>query len=221
VDGEPGDGGVAGVVVRQLEEARVLGFLGSGPVAPHVEHARGFARAAVAACGSEAPIGTPTSVVDLGTGGGLPGLVLATVWSDATFVFVEASARRAAFLREAVVACGWGNRVEVVEARAEQVGREPARRGASDLVVARAFGPPAVAAECGAPLLRVGGRLVVSEPPGDGTGRRWPEDQLESLGLGTSCTVHEDYHYRVTVQARPCPDRYPRRVGVPAKRPLF
>jgi hypothetical protein len=70
-------------------------------------------------------------------------------------------------------------------------------------------------------VLPVGGRLVVSEPPGSGTEHRWPEDRLGDLGLGTSCTVHVGYHYRVTVQARPCPDRYPRRVGVPAKRPLF
>lgn len=207
-------------VVRQLEEARGLGFLGPGPVAPHVEHALGFA-AAAAALGSGTPPAWPGVVVDLGSGGGLPGLVLAGTWPGTAFVLVEASARRAAFLRRAVASCGWGDRVTVLEERAEQVGRDPDRRGAADLVVARSFGPPAVVAECAAPLLRVGGVLLVSEPPREDGESRWPGKPLGELGLGTSQEIRDGYGYRSMVQVRPCPDRYPRRVGVPAKRPLF
>lgn len=219
--GSAGDRSIAEAVTKRLEEARALGFLGPGPVAPQVEHARGFALAALAPCGSAVPSGPPSRVVDLGSGGGLPGLVLADVWPEATFLLVEASARRASFLRRSVVGCGWADRVEVLEERVEAVGRDPARRGWADLVVARAFGPPAAAAECAAPLLRVGGRLVVSEPPGDDSGSRWPEPHLADLGLGTSRAVREGFGYRVSVQIRPCPDRFPRRVGVPVKRPLF
>ncbi len=109
----------------------------------------------------------------------------------------------------------------VVEDRAERVGRDPARRGMADLVVARSFGPPAVVAECAAPLLRPGGVLLVSEPPGEVDGDRWPGAPLGELGLGTSRGIRDGYGYRAMVQVRPCPDRYPRRVGVPAKRPLF
>ena len=68
---------------------------------------------------------------------------------------VDARARRCAFLGEAIVALGLDARVDVVEARAEVVGRDPGHRGGYDLVVARGFGPPAAVAECAAPLLRL------------------------------------------------------------------
>ncbi len=204
------------VVARVLGEARVLGYLGPGPVEAHVAHARGFARAAAAA---GAPAGEGLDVVDLGSGGGIPGLVLAMIWPNARIALVDASARRAAFLRRAVETCDLEDRLSVWEARAEEVGRDPRRRTRADVVVARGFGRPSVTAECGAPLLRPGGLLVVSEPP-DGADR-WPEKALGELGLGNRLAFREDHGYRVMTQHRPCPDRFPRRVGVPAKRPLF
>jgi 16S rRNA (guanine527-N7)-methyltransferase len=92
-------------------------------------------------------------------------------------------------------------------------------------VTARSFGRPAVVAECAAPLLKAGGWLVVSEPPppskGGPTGVRWPQEPLRQLGLSAGEEVHEEFGYRVLRQLEPCPERYPRRVGVPAKKPLF
>ena len=178
-------------------------------------HAAGFA-AAVEGAGD-----VPRGAADLGSGGGVPGLPLALHFVDCRWVLVESGVRRAAFLREAVAALTLEGRVDVVGARAEVVGREPLWRGRFDLVVARSFGPPAVVAECAAPLLRVGGRGVVSEPPG-GDGERWPGDGLNMLGMtaGPSVTA-AGAAYQVLLQARPCPERFPRRVGVPTKRPLF
>jgi 16S rRNA (guanine527-N7)-methyltransferase len=199
-----------------LERSRSLGFLGPGSVGVQVAHAEGFA------AGVDAP---PRRFLDLGSGGGVPGLVLATRWTDATAVLLDASERRCAFLTEAVTALRCDDRVSVVRARAEQAGRRGDLRGGFDLVVARGFGPPAVTAECGAPFLAVGGRLVVSEPPdghaaGPGPGR-WPAEGLALVGLMPDRAWTEPYHYRSYVLERPCPGRYPRRVGVPAKRPLF
>lgn len=89
-------------------------------------------------------------------------------------------------------------------------------------MVARGFGPPAVTAECAAPLLAEGGRLTVSEPPEPPPDRpRWPPEGLAELGLALGPEWHVPFHYRSFVQVERCPDRYPRRVGVPAKRPLF
>ena len=91
-------------------------------------------------------------------------------------------------------------------------------------MVARGFGPPPVTAECGAPFLRVGGTLVVSEPPrrtSAGRSARWPTEGVMALGLRPAGTWQRPFHYQALEQAEPCPDRYPRRVGVPAKRPLF
>lgn len=204
-------------VARCLQEAQDLGLLGPGPVAEHMAHARGFATAAAAA---GVPVDPDTVVVDLGSGGGLPGLVLATMWPLVRIALLDGSARRAEFLRRAVADCHLETRLSVWEVRAEVAGRDPERRGRADLVVTRGFGPPAVTAECAAPLLRVGGHLVISEPPGD-AGGRWPADGLEELGLGQPLAVRQRYGFQVLTQCRSCPVRYPRRVGVPAKRPLF
>lgn len=208
---------LAAAVVRILEEARGLGFLGPGPVEAHVAHALGFVSAAASA---GIPVDEDLAVVDLGSGGGVPGLVLATVWTNAGFALMDGSAKRAEFLRRAVELCHLEDRVSIWEQRAEDAGRDPHRRGRADLVVARGFGPPSVTAECAAPLLREGGTLVVSEPPGD-LRDRWPEKPLGELGLGTPSMFRDRYGFRVMTQRRPCPERFPRRVGVPAKRPLF
>jgi 16S rRNA (guanine527-N7)-methyltransferase len=204
-------------LLEALREARELGLLGPGPLQGQVDHARGFAWALDAA-----GFGRPSTVLDLGSGGGLPGLVLALAWPDAHFTLLDAGGRRAAFLRRAVAGCGLDGRVSVVEGRAEDVGRDPQRRGAYQLVVARSFGRPATTAECAAPFLEVGGALVVSARPEDeDEGARWSEDGLAALGLGPAHLVRGDYGFVVIRQVIPCPERHPRRVGVPAKRPLF
>lgn len=196
-----------------LSEARDLGFLGPGPVEGHIEHAAGFLQAV-----GEPP---PSCVVDLGSGGGVPGLALAVAWPGARLCLLESNERRALFLARASAQLGLDGRVVVAHARAEDAGRDPAWRAWADVVVARSFGPPAVTAECAAPLLQVGGRLVVSEPP-EGDGERWPADGLAQLGLvPVSRFVQAFSRFQVLRQEEPCPESYPRRVGVPAKRPLF
>lgn len=202
------------LLVELLEESRRRGFLGPGPIEGHLDHARAFAVAVPDA---------PGRALDLGAGGGLPGLVLAvTVWPEARWTFVDAQAKRTAFLHEAVEALGLEARVEVVHERAELVGRDPAHRGDYDLVVARSFGPPAVTLECAAPLLRAGGAFVGSEPPTGDLAVRWPEAGVALLGgASPEPVVAPGAHLVRIVQAQPCPDAYPRRVGIPAKRPLF
>ena len=196
-----------------LEEARALGFLGPGPVVGHIEHAAGFIQA----------VGEPhpTRVVDLGSGGGVPGLVVAGAWPGARVFLLDSSERRALFLAQAVAALGLSARVVVGHARAEDAGRDPAWRAQADVVLARSFGPPGVTAECAAPLLAVQGRLVVSEPP-DGDGERWPAARLAELGLRPAGRFEQSFsRFQVLRQDRLCPPAFPRRVGVPAKRPLF
>ena len=206
----------SGLLLETLREARRLGFLGPGPVEDHVRHSVGF----LGAAGEQSE---PQLVVDLGSGGGVPGLILALAWPTCRVVLLDASERKAAFLLQAAGQLGLiAPRVEVVRERAEHVGRQDRWRAVADLVVARAFGSPAAVAECAAPLLRTGGRLIVSEPPEGGSGR-WPEAGLVSLGLvaATCSERHEGGWYRVLTQQERCPDRFPRRTGVPAKRPLF
>lgn len=194
-----------------LERSRALGFLGPGPVESHVAHAQGYAAA----------LGAPAArFLDLGSGGGVPGLVLADAWPQSACVLLDSSKRRTTFLAEAVQALGWEGRVQVVRARAEMAGRDPGLRAAFDAVVSRSFGTPAVTAECTAPFLRVDGRCIVSEPPED-AGKRWPESGLRLLGMVVERRHTEHAGYVVLRQERVCPDRYPRREGVPGKRPLW
>lgn len=194
-----------------LASARQQHFLGPGDIQAHVDHSLAFA----------ALVPTPPErAIDLGSGAGVPGIVLALLWPASTWTFIDANVRRTEFLRHAVASLHLDDRVEVLTARAEIVGRDPAWRGGVDLVVARGFGPPAVTAECAAPFLRTDGAVVVAEPPG-GDPKRWPTAGLELLGLATAGVAATPVALQRLRQVAPCPERYPRRVGIPAKRPLF
>ena len=190
-----------------LDRARALGVLGPGPVDVHLEHAERFVRAIE---------GLPSSsvVMDLGSGAGVPGLVLVEARPDLRFVLLDAIEKRTALLVDAVNDMGAADRVEIVTGRAET--EAITRRGQIDAVVARSFGPPAVVAECAAPFLRVGGILVVSEPPD--SPERWDVDGLALFGMTDE---GERENLRTLRQVTPCPSSYPRRVGVAAKRPRF
>ena len=163
-------------------------------------------------------------MLDLGSGGGLPGLVLATSRPDLELTLLEARQRACRFLRAAVTDLGLAD-VAVVEARAEDAARQPDLRETFDAVVARSFGPPAVTAECAVGFLRPGGRLVVSEPPGDEApghrAGRWPVSGLEELGFAPPVAGGGPGASFVVLEKTQSDDRWPRRVGVPAKRPVW
>lgn len=197
-----------------LLTARRRGFLGPGPVEAHIDHARAFLPHWRCEGGED-----PRWSLDLGSGGGIPGLVLACDRPGTTWVLLDANATRTAFLAAATAELGLAHRVSVVTARAEELGRDPGHRRRYARVVARAFARPAVVAECAAPLLEVGGLLLVSEPP-EGHGR-WPRDELEQLGLVVVEAEVSTPRIAVLGQRHPCPERFPRRVGIPAKRPLW
>jgi 16S rRNA (guanine527-N7)-methyltransferase len=104
-------------------------------------------------------IPTGAAVVDVGSGAGLPGIVLAVARLDLTLVLVEPLARRIAFLIEAVTALGLDGQVKVLRARAEDaVGSLPT--GPADIVTARAVAPLDRLAGWCLPLTMVGGRLL-------------------------------------------------------------
>lgn len=207
----------AAEVLRQvLEDARTAGFLGPGPIEPHLRHAEGFAEAAEAALPHD-----PSAFADLGTGGGVPGLVLALRWPGSSGILVDSNQRRCAALRDAVERMGIADRIEVVEERAEGVGRSGYLRASFDLVTARSFAEPAVTAEIASGLVKIGGVLVVSEPP-EPDDRRWPVEGLADLGFGPAeLAVRIGAHFAVVAKVGSTPDRYPRGVGRPAKRPLW
>lgn len=178
-----------GELVRVLERSRALGFLGPGAVEAQIGHALRFWEALATGW----PDADDALVADLGAGGGLPSLPLLLAHPGLRMVLVDAIQKRASFLVWATLELGVAARAEVWCGRAEAFAHDELRRERFDAVVARGFGPPSSTLECGAPLLRSGGRLVVSEPPGY---RLYPADGLARCGLALvaqrdGCAVFE------------------------------
>ena len=199
-----------------LEVARGFGFLGPGDISMGLDHAVACTRVLERYLGGSAD---GRSVVDLGCGGGLPGLVAAALLPQSSWHFVDSNQRRMNVLAENVELLGLGRRCTIVCARAEDFGRDPRMRHAFDAVVARGFAAPAVTAECAAPLLRPDGLLVVSDSPHGGD--RWPEDGVSLLGLSGVARIAMPFHFYVARLSGVVAPQFPRRVGIPAKRPLF
>lgn len=204
--------GSAPELVELFERAREAGFLGPGPIDAHLAHASAWA-------GALGPFGG--RLLDLGSGAGVPGLILACTWTECTVVLLDAAKRRTAWLHQAIRDLSLEDRVETVAARAEVAGHDPRHRERFDLVVARGFGPPAATAECGSAFVVPGGRLSVSEPPGKAPGR-WPEERLVELGLGpASRVVHGGASFVILPKRAALAERWPRRDGRPHHRPLW
>ncbi len=201
-----------------LVRSAKLGFLGRMPVADQIDHALGFVFAT-----ESARSGAPGSVLDLGSGGGLPGLVLLATWPSCQVVLLDSNERRTEFLQRETEHWRRPGTIDVIRGRAEEVGREDQWREHFDVVTARSFGAPAVTAECAAPLLVVGGALVVSEPPEASSSDRWPPRGLGTLGLTPTPPVRFGgrFGYQVLIKHEPTDARFPRRTGIPTKRPLF
>ena len=215
LDGEAVSG-ISREVAEALAQARAFGYLGPGPLQTHIDHAHGFGDALLAS-GFDAD--RPFSVVDLGSGGGVPGLVLAERWPVSSWTFVDSNQRRMQTLRDVLAGLGWTARSSVIVERAEVAGRLPALRGSFSAVVARGFAAPSVTAECACGFLQVGGRLVVSEPP-EGPDR-WSDRGLAKLGLQRRSVPRNPFRFFVGEQTAMASSVYPRAVGVPAKTPIF
>ena len=204
-----------------LADAQHRGFLGPGEIGAFVRHALGY----LEGLNDMAEI---TDAVDLGSGGGIPSLVLASELPSTRWHLIERGRARADWLTRAVARLALGDRVTVRHEAAEVTGRG-FLRGRCAIVVGRRFAAPAVAAECAAPLLRVGGRAVFSDlgsrdpgPSGRLGGERWDEEGLAGLGLVLVRTWNRDEGaYALLEQRTACPERFPRSPGVPARRPLF
>jgi 16S rRNA (guanine527-N7)-methyltransferase len=163
-------------------------------------------------------------LADIGSGAGVPGLILAELLPEVAVTLIDRRAGRAAWLEEAAEALareGIGIRVRCGDVYDLARGED---RGRYDLVTARAFGSPVVTAELGGALLRTGGVLVVSEPPDQPD--RWNVVDLEGLGLTDEGPAGAIPHagaeatrrarFRVLVRRAPLASHRPRRTPRPA-----
>ena len=152
-------------------------------------------------------------IADVGSGGGFPGIPLKLAMPDLKICLVESDQRKAAFLRDMVVTLGLSD-VEIEARRAEELGRDPRHREAYDVVVTRAAAKAPAAAEYCIPLARVGGTLLALAQYRDWDLARRAIGQLGGRLDGESAGVI------VVRKLRPTPEQFPRRVGIPGKRPL-
>ena len=168
-------------------------------------------------------LGDARRVVDVGSGGGLPGLPLKIVRPDLEVVLVEADGDKAAFLVHACAELDLQG-VEVVNRRAEEAAHDPRLREAFDLAVARALAPMPVLAELCLPFVKVGGRLLAQKTEAEDVGAAGRA--IEFLGGGPARVVAAPSNLRragtivVVEKVGPTPDAYPRRAGLPARKPL-
>ncbi len=164
-------------------------------------------------------------VLDLGSGGGFPGLPL-KLCSGCHITLVDSNRHKVDYLHHVVRKLQL-ERIALIKARAEEIGRDVRHRGNYNLVVCRAVAPLPVLLELSLPLLERDGCLLAWKGPA-------VEEELEAgrracrqLGGGdikvTALELPEGYGERRLIQVnkvQDSPDRYPRRSGVPSKRPL-
>jgi 16S rRNA (guanine527-N7)-methyltransferase len=168
-------------------------------------------------------LGEAVRLVDVGSGAGLPGLPIKIARPDLDVTLIEADQAKAAFLVHACAALGLEH-VEVVARRAEEAGQDPRLREAFDVAVARALAPLPVLMELCLPLVRVGGRLLAQKTEAEETAAAARAIQLLGGELSGVLAAPSPARRAGTVvvidKVRPTPPLYPRRAGVPARRPL-
>lgn len=163
--------------------------------------------------------------LDLGSGGGFPGLPLAVALPGTEYTLIDSVGRKVGFIEEAIEALGLGNAV-ALKTRSEDLARKDGRES-FDLVTARAVAPLDALAELASPLLRPGGYLVAwkgdREPEGEAALERIAGRtamrlaRIEPVQPYSSSRVR---HLYVIAKTGPTPDDLPRRPGMARKRPL-
>lgn len=169
----------------------------------------------------------PHGAMDLGSGGGMPGIVLALARRDMAWTLVDSVRRKADAMRRFIDALGLGiKNVAVVAERAEILGRDPEHRERSDLVVARACAALPVLAELALPMIRVGGALLGWKGSLSDEELRSGHAAATQLGGGapevlpTGVAALGDHRFVLVRKVGPTPDQYPRRAGEAARRPI-
>jgi 16S rRNA (guanine527-N7)-methyltransferase len=164
--------------------------------------------------------------IDVGSGAGFPGLPIKIARPDVDLTLVEATGKKARFLESIVAELGLAT-VTVVDARAEQLAHNPVHRGAFRLALARAVAPLPVLLELTLPFLSMEG--VLAAPKGGAAQRelRASANALAELGGAIEAAppmeLPLDGPQQTVIIVRktgPTPERYPRRPGMPSKRPL-
>jgi 16S rRNA (guanine527-N7)-methyltransferase len=168
-----------------------------------------------------------SSLIDLGTGAGFPGLPLKILYPEIRLTLVESVAKKTQFLSHIVQELDL-NQVQVVNARAEIVGQQAPYREQYDWAVARAVANLPVLSEYMLPLVKIGGTMLAQKGKSAAAELLEARYAIEILGGQHINTIPvnlpglPEERYLVVIQkVNPTPEKYPRREGMPSKRPLM
>jgi len=167
-----------------------------------------------------------SSLVDIGTGAGFPGIPLKIMLPDLSLTLVESSQKKAEFCKVAVKELQLTN-TTVISKRAEDLGRDPAHREHYDWAIARAVAELPVLAEYLLPLVKIEGKALVMKGGNVTSEIQKAEHAITILGAEISDIVNlelpNDFGQRTLVVMKkisPTPAAYPRRAGTPSKKPI-
>ncbi len=170
--------------------------------------------------------GRDCHVIDVGTGAGLPGIPLKILWPEIRLVLLDATAKKATFLHHLKQKLGLED-IEIVVGRAEEIAHEVKYRDRFDVVLSRAVARLPALIELTLPFCAIGGRFIAQRK-----GDVEPEITRASKAISTlggnlqeikRITLDEftDDRYLVVIEKiSATPEKYPRRSGIPSKRPL-
>ena len=216
-------------VARLLEANRRMNLTGARSEAEALERHAGDSLALLPVLeAARPPAAAPARVLDVGSGAGLPGMVLAIARPEWDFTLLDSLQKRCRFLEGTAQELGLRN-VDVRWGRAEDLAREPGLRDGFDLVTARAVAEMTTLVELCLPFLRPGaGALVAAKGPGPGEELARAAAAIEALGGAAPKVVPvnsfsgdgQRFTAVVVQKASPTPEKYPRRAGLPSKRPL-
>nr|WP_199309638.1 16S rRNA (guanine(527)-N(7))-methyltransferase RsmG [Synechocystis sp. FACHB-383] len=165
-------------------------------------------------------------VIDIGTGGGFPGLPVALVWPQWSVALLDSTRKKVNYLEELGHRLGLANLTYMV-ARAEAVGHQSQHRSQYDLALIRAVGEGGVCAEYALPLVKVGGTVVLYRGQWSAAEAEQLERASALLGGKVSATVAvvtpwsgAQRHFIYLTKEKPTPNDFPRAIGVPRQHPL-
>ncbi len=168
----------------------------------------------------------PASLIDIGTGAGFPGVPLKIIQPSLQLSLVESVGKKAEFCRHVAATLGM-DRVDVVQARAEEVGQMPKHREQYDWAAARAVASLPILVEYLLPLVKVGGAVLAQKGASGVAEAHASEKAIRLLGGRMRQVIKVDLpgvaeeRYLVVIdKIAATPPNYPRRVGIPAKKPL-
>jgi 16S rRNA (guanine527-N7)-methyltransferase len=168
----------------------------------------------------------PDKLIDIGTGAGFPGIPLKILYPNLKLTLVESVGKKAMFCQHVIKLLGL-EQVEVIQARAEDLGQDPQHRERYDWAVARAVAHLKVLGEYLIPLVKVGGSILAQKGESGPAEAQSAEEAMKLLGgkLKQLIPVHlpgvaDDRYLVVVEKVAATPPKYPRKPGIPMKQPL-